>query len=143
MEPRPIIIISGKHRHHELLLLAFSVLAGVAFLLGAPRSAVTQQLDETLVNVWAVGLTVSGVVGLLGCFWRNNLERSLLLERSGLLIGAGAVLGFAMQVYSVAGGRGLFTAGFYLAWALANVARSLQIGKDLRDMRGARDAGGH
>lgn len=141
MEPRPIIIITGKQRHHEQLLLAFSVVAGVAFLLGAPRSAVTQQLDEALVNVWAAGLAVSGVVGLAGCFWRNNLGRGLLLERSGMLIGAAAVFGFAVQVYAVAGGRGLFTSGFYLAWALANVARSLQISKDLRDTRGARGAG--
>ena len=142
-EPTPIIILTGKRRPHELMLLGFSILSGVAFLLGAPRPAsMGSEMGGTWVDLWAASLAISGAVGLLGCYWKDNLRQGLLLERSGMLIGAAAVFGYAMQVYSYNGTKALFAGGFCLAWAFSNVARSLQIGKDLDSLRGARDGRG-
>lgn len=137
MDSRPIVIIGGRRRPHELLLLLFSLFAGAAFLLGAPRpNSMGDSVGEPLVTLWAVGLFVAGAVGLWGCYTRNNVTRGLLLERAGMLLSAGAVLGYAAQVLSINGERAGFAGGFCIAWAVANVVRSLQISNDLRSLRG-------
>jgi hypothetical protein len=135
---RPIIVITGRGRPHELLFLAYPLVTGAAFLLGAPRpSSMGDELGAVWGYVWAVGLLLSGVVGLVGCFWRRDLIRGLLLERAGMLFGAAAALGYATQVYNVNGGRSLFGAGFCVAWAVANMVRAVQISNDLRSLRRA------
>lgn len=142
MEPTSqIVIIGGRRRPHELMLLLFSLVAGAAMLLGAPRpNSMTEEMNTTLVTLWAVGLFLGGLIGIWGCYTRNNLARGLLLERAGELISAGAAFGYAMQVVSINGGRAGFAAGFCIAWAVANVVRSLQISNDLRSLRGGRRA---
>lgn len=142
MEPSaPIIIIAGRRRPHELLLLLFSMVAGASMLLGAPRpNSMREEMDTTLVTLWAIGLFLGGLIGLWGCYTRRNLARGLLLERAGELISGAAAFGYAMQVVSVNGGKAGFAAGFCIAWAVANVVRSLQISNDLRSLRGGRSA---
>lgn len=136
--PRPILIITGRNRPHLLMTLWFSLVAGGVFVLGAP---VPPSMGDTgLVAIWAWLLLLSGVVGLAGCYGRGNLRRGLGLERAGMLLGAGAVIGYAVQVYTVNGNRALFSAGFCAGWAIANVVRALQISNDLRQLRGERRA---
>ncbi len=135
MSERPIIVVTGSRRPHELLLLAFSLIAGLAFLLGAPRPAsMGDSMGDWFTTLWAFGLLFTGLIGLVGSFWRGSVARGLLLERSAMLLGAGAAMGYAIQVYSTNGGRSLFAAGFCFFWALANVARAVQISNDLRSM---------
>lgn len=136
--PRPILIITGRNRPHLLMTLWFSLVAGAVFILGAP---VPPSMGDTgLVAIWAWLLLLSGVVGLTGCYSRGNLKRALGLERGGMLLGAGAVIGYAVQVYTINGGRALFSAGFCAGWAIANVVRALQISNDLRKLKGERRA---
>lgn len=137
MEPAHIVIIGGRRRPHELMLLLFSMVAGAFMLLGAPRpNSMSEKMDSRLVTLWAVGLFAGGLIGIWGCYTRNNLKRGLLLERAGEMISAGAAFGYAMQVWSVNGDKAAFAAGFCIAWAVANVVRSLQISNDLRSLRG-------
>ena len=120
------------------MTLWFSLVAGAVFILGAP---VPPSMGDTgLVAIWAWLLLLSGVVGLTGCYSRGNLKRALGLERGGMLLGAGAVIGYAVQVYTINGGRALFSAGFCAGWAIANVVRALQISNDLRKLKGERRA---
>lgn len=136
--PRPILIITGRDRPHLLMTLWFSLLSGAVFVLGAPVPP--SMGGSGLVAVWAWLLLLSGLVGLVGCYTRRNLKRALGLERAGMLIGAGAVIGYAVQVYTVNGNRALFSAGFCAGWVIANVVRALQISNDLRKLRGGRRA---
>lgn len=136
--PHPILIVTGRERPHLLMTLWFSLVSGAVFLLGAPRPP--SMGDTWLVTMWAVLLVTSGSVGLLGCYTRRNIRRALGLERAGMLIGAGAVIGYAVQVYATNGHRALFSAGFCAGWAIANVVRALQISNDLRKLGGARRA---
>lgn len=136
--PRPVLIITGRHRPHLLMTLWFSLVSGAVFVLGAPVPP--SMGDSSLVAVWAWLLLLSGVVGLVGCYTRLNVRRGLGLERAGMLIGAGAVVGYAIQVYTVNGQRALFSAGFCAGWAIANVVRALQVSNDLRKLRGGRRA---
>lgn len=136
--PRPILIITGRDRPHLLMTLWFSLVSGAVFVLGAPVPP--SMGDSALVVIWAWLLLVSGVVGLTGCYTRRNIKRALGLERAGMLVGAGAVIGYAVQVYAVNGQRALFSAGFCAGWAIANVVRTLQISHDLRKLRGGHRA---
>lgn len=132
---RPVIVVTGRHRPHEQLLLAWSALLGAVYLIGAPPPASIIALLPTLaVKVWALALLVSGATGLAGCWWRG--ERGLGLELGGLLMNSGAMALYATAAFSIAGVRALLPAGIVLAWALANLWRAVQVMADLRAIRG-------
>lgn len=135
MEPKPVFILTGRRRPHHILLLAYSLVAGVAFLAGwvpEPRG-MSARLNGTQLILWSLGLTVSGLVGLVGACWRGDAVRGLRLERSALLIGAGALFGYAWTM-SALGKMAVFSVGFCIAWGIANLALATQIGQDLRNL---------
>lgn len=134
-DQRPVIVVTGKRRPHELMLLAFSLVVGLLYLTGALDQPASVSSKATWVNAWAAGLALSGAVGLIGCYWQGDLVRSLTLEQAGMLFGAAAALTYTSAAFSYAGTNALFPSGFCLAWAVANVARAVQIGKDLRTAR--------
>lgn len=130
---RPLVVISGRHRPHELLLLVVSVLTGVAYTIGAPPPAsVSALMPAWALHVWSAGLAVSGVLGLAGAITRRSW--SLAVEQAGMLIGAAALVWYVGAVIPF-GWRGLFAGLVSLAWAAANVARAVQINRDLRGNR--------
>src|ERR1044072_3235134 len=111
---RPIVLLVGRHRPHEQLLLAYSALLGVLYLTMAPAPAWSVVLHAWVFSAWAAGLAVSGVVGLAGCWWRG--ERGMGVELGGLLVNAGALLMYVASVFTYAGWRALFTGGLVAAW---------------------------
>lgn len=126
---RPVVVISGHHRPHELLLLAVSLLTGLAFTIGAPPpSSVAALMPGWALHVWSLGLAVSGAVGLAGVLTRRSW--SLQLEQAGMLIGAGALVWYGAAVAPY-GWRALFAGAICLAWAGANLARAAQIRRDI------------
>lgn len=134
--PRPVLVIAGRHRPHELLLLALSLLLGLAYTLGSPPpESVAAQMPPPLVHVWSVGLLLSGLVGLVGVLSPVSLERGLSLELGAMLLGAAALTVTTAAVFNYAGAKGLFGGAFSAAWVLANVGRSIQIVRDLREVR--------
>jgi len=131
MAARPVLVLAGKRNPHEQLLLAFGALSGASFLFGAPEPAsIAASMPGFVVTLWAAGLVIAGVVGLVGCWWRG--ERGQVLEAGGLLVGAGSLLMYATAALSVAGVRALFPAGVILAWLAANLWRVVQIHRELR-----------
>lgn len=125
-DSRPVVIVSGKHRPHQILLLVVSVVTGVAYTIGAPPPAsVAALLPGWALLVWSVGLATSGVIGLVGVL------RSLRLEQASMLLGAAALLWYTAAV-STFGWRGLFAGAISVAWAVANLVRAGQIRRDLR-----------
>lgn len=133
-EGPPVVVFPSRHRPHEQLLLAWSALSGATLLIGAPEPAsLAALMPGVVVTLWSAGLVVSGVAGLIGCWWRG--ERGQILEAGGLLIGAGALLMYAVAAIAAAGSRALFPAGVILAWLLANLWRVNQIRRELKAQR--------
>jgi hypothetical protein len=131
---RPVVIIVGRHRPHNILLLLYSLTVGLAYLLGLPQPrSVTDNLTAPYLTLWSMGLVLSGGAGLIGSFWRGQVDVGLMLERSAMLTGAASVFGYAWTV-SQTGTSSSFVVGFCLAWGAANLVRAAQISKDLRSL---------
>jgi hypothetical protein len=134
---RQVVVIMGRHRPHEQLLLGLSTISGATYLLGAPPpTSVAAAMPMLGVKLWAGGLLISGVAGLVGS-WRHG-ERGMLLEQGGLLIGAAALVMYAVMAAAYAGWNASFAVGFGGAWAAANLWRARQSWGDLRELRRAR-----
>lgn len=139
MEPRPIIIfLTGKRRPHEVAFFVLSLILGGGYLMG-PRGAVLGRVDLLVFRSWAVWLILSGLLGIVGCYWRGDLRRGLRLEQAGAYFNAAAILGFVAMVYAYTSTLSIFTFGVCLTWATAHVVRCFQIRNDLRSLtKGAR-----
>lgn len=131
---RPVVIVAGRHRPHEQLFLAWSALIGVSYLVWAPPPTfLSASLPHPLLIAWSAALAVSGIIGLTGCWLRG--ERGLGVELGGMLINTGALIVYAVSVFSLAGTRALLPGGIVLAWAVANLWRAAQAVKDIRAIR--------
>lgn len=130
---RPLVVVSGRHRPHELLLLAVSVVTGVAYTVGAPPpTSIAALMPAWALHVWSAGLAISGILGLVGALTRRGW--SLAVEQAGMLIGAASLVWYVGAVVPF-GWRGLYAGLVSLAWAAANLARAMQIRRDLRGGR--------
>lgn len=129
-------ILAGRYRPHEMLLLAVSIIIGLAYLLGAPpATSLAALIPRWELHAWAIGMLTSGILGLLGTLWqRRDLPRGLALEAAGLLIGSGALLLYLAAILRVAGPAGLSAGGIVAAWMLANLWRTAQVRTDLRGL---------
>jgi hypothetical protein len=125
-----VVVVSGRHRPHELLLLVVSLVTGVAYTIGAPPpSSIAALLPDWALHVWSGGLLLSGILGLAGILLRRPY--ALQLEQAGMLIGAGALVWYSAAVATL-GWRALLAGAICLAWAGANLWRAMQIRRDLK-----------
>jgi len=142
---RPLTLVSGRHPI-AVLMLVWSVIAGVLYLFGSPPPAsITQSLPATVVYAWYALLTIGSTVALIGVFGRaaplERLVTSLLIERLGLTpLGVGALV-WAIAIFAVGGTRGLGSGGLTAAYGAACLIRTLQITRYLRRIRTARVEG--
>jgi hypothetical protein len=117
------------------MLLAVSVLVGVAFILGSPPpGSLATSLPGWEIHAWAIAMLGSGVVGLFGQSVRRDVGLSLRLEMGAMLVGSGALLLYTTAVFAVGGWRGLVAGGITAAWTAANVWRVAQIRADLKGL---------
>lgn len=134
--PPPVLIVPGRFRYHEVTLNVWAAFLGVVYLLGAPQpTSVVTTVPEEWRWPWAVGLAVGGAVALIGCYWLTDVERGLELERAGLVMLSGGLVVYVVAVFTFAGWPGLASAGLASAWMTANIARSVQITRDVRHIR--------
>lgn len=133
---RPVLVLAGRQRPHELCLLVASVYLGALNLLHPSPGTPITLLPAPVRYGCLVALLLSGLVGLAGCFWAWHVERGLRIEQAGMLIGAGALLILVAAIFSVAGWRlGLISTPTTIAWVAANLWRAGQIHLELRRMR--------
>ena len=133
-----IVLVTPRYRPHEILLLALSVLLGVSYLVRVPApQTLTAAVPRWVVLLWAAGLALSGLVGLVGCLWRGDIVVGLGLERGALIMSTAALTLISAVIVSATGLRGAFSAGITIAWALANLYRCIQITTDLRQVAAA------
>lgn len=127
------MVISGRHRPHELLLLVVSVITGAAYTCGArPPASIAAALPGWAVAVWSAGLLLSGVIGLTGAL--TTRPWSLQVEQAAMLLGAAALIWYTAALVPL-GWRALFAGSISLGWAAANVVRAGQIRLDRRRAR--------
>lgn len=130
------LVLLGGQRPHELLLLVLSVITGVTNLIAPPPGSPMTALPDPMRISWAFGMILSGLAGLLGCLWRWNAERGLLIEQGAMLLGAGMLLILWAAITALIDWRrGLLSAGTILFWMVANLWRAAQIRADLRRLR--------
>lgn len=133
MPERQVVIVTGRHRPHEILFLALSVVTGLAYTFGAPPpNSLAALLPGWALAVWAIGLALSGAVGLVGIWLRR--PAGLHIEQGAMLLGTAALVWYTAGVIGLAGWRGLFAGGVSVAWAVANLVRAWQIQRDLRSV---------
>lgn len=131
-----LMIVNDYNRPHELLLLGLSVITGASYLFGTPPpGSITALMPKWQIIIWSIGLLVSGCFGLFGCLYKQNIELSLTIEGSSMLIGAGSLLIPAVFSLTIGGSRAFLAAGTSAAWLLANLWRALQIRQNLKQIR--------
>jgi hypothetical protein len=141
--PLPLPLLSGRLHDHEQFLLAWSVLVGVTYALGAPPPlSLADSIPEWMFISWAVIVGLSGLIGLAGCHWRGRIDVALEIERAALLMQGGCWLLFAGCIMGYAGLIGLTAAGIVIAWAGANLSRAWRITKALAADRVEQAEGG-
>jgi len=129
----PHIIATGRYCYHEVAFFAFGVFIGLAYVLGSPPStSLIALLTTWQVRGWGIIMLVSGVVGLLGAFWRGSLRFALQVEGAALLIQAGAITLLTTALFGVGGARALTAGGISAAWTIANLLRAGHIRRFLR-----------
>lgn len=135
------IIVLTKRRHPaDVLLLAVSLLQGLAFVLGTPvrpPTSIEQIMPDWLILAWYWTLIVSGAVGLTGNFWPGHILTSLRIRLSGVMFAAAPAAAYTV-VSAVYGGLGaMYTAGVVAAWVAMCLWRAAQLTSDIRHLRRA------
>ncbi len=129
-----LVILTGRHRPHELVLQALALILGAIYLVGVPApTSVAALMPTWAVRLWAAGLLVSGLLSVLSLVVRRRAADELRIEQAAMLIGAAALVWVTYAVFVFAPTtRAFFSGGFCLAWALANWLRAEQCRRDAR-----------
>lgn len=135
--PRPVVVVvTGRHRPHEIVFLMLALVIGLAYTLGAPPpQSVAAEMAPWIVDLWAFGLAAHGVIGLASVLVPMRTDRALLVEAGSMLIGTGAWAMAAASTFSYAGWRALLGGGLSFAFAAANAWRAFQIRRDVRSLQ--------
>ncbi|GIM88744.1 hypothetical protein [Paractinoplanes toevensis] len=132
----PIVVVVGRDRPHEVALNVWAIVIGVLLTFGAPRpGSMAALVGGGTFYVFSVGLGLGGLIALIGSHWGRDVERSLEIERAGLIILAGALLVYAVAVTVTFRGQALVAGGLVTAWVWANIRRSVIITRDLQRVK--------
>lgn len=132
--PRSVLVVSSRRNPHTLFLFALQVPLGIAYLFTVPApQSLAALVPGWLVMAWAVGLTLSGMVGVVSV-WPWAVTTAMELERGALLASSGALLLIGGASLVVNGLRAIFGWSLILAWAAANLVRCRQIHRDVNQI---------
>lgn len=129
----PLMVSTGRHPH-EITLLVMCLISGFAGFL-TPSSDHADSLNTIfpghMIYVYFGSLIFGSGVALSALVQASSLI-SLKLERAGLTILTGSMVGLAGGVAAVVGFRGIATILLVMAYAIANVIRVVQINRDIK-----------
>lgn len=135
----PTIVVTGRHRPHEVLFLVLSTAAGAAFVLGAkPPTTVQQLVGPWVLWTWYLLLLASGVIGLISIV-QPDTYRALVLESAAMVGQTAAPLLYGLALLASGVPAAGFAVAFCLTWAGASAWRAWQV---WRAMRVLQQAGG-
>ncbi|MEU5549192.1 hypothetical protein ABZ738_05435 [Micromonospora sp. NPDC047793] len=129
------IVVTGRHRPHEVMFLALSAVVGALFVAGArPPGTIEQLVDPWVLWTWYVLLLGSGIIGLISIAMANTY-RALVLELAAMHGQVAAPLLYGLALLSTGSPRVSFAAGFCLTWAVASAWRGWQVWQGMRVLR--------
>ncbi|HEU4422074.1 MAG TPA: hypothetical protein VFR67_05980 [Pilimelia sp.] len=129
------VVLTGRHRPHQVLFLVFSVLAGAAFFAGArPPSSLEQLVPAWVLWTWYALLLTSGVVGLAALI-PADAYRALVMERAAMVGQTVAPALYTVALASTGQPAAFFAATSVLAWGAASAWRGWQVNRGIRALR--------
>ena len=139
MRPAATIVVTGRHRPHEVMFLVLSAAVGVAFAAGAKPPTTVEQLFPTwLLWTWYLLLLGSGVIGLVSIALPNTY-RALVLELAAMHGQTAAPLLYGLALLSSGVPAAGFAVAFFLGWSGASGWRGWQVWTAVRVVRQAGD----
>ncbi|MEU6204602.1 hypothetical protein ABZ814_13555 [Micromonospora musae] len=135
------IVVTGRHRPHEVLFLVLSTVAGCAFVAGVkPPTTLEQLVPGWVLWTWYLLLLFSGAIGLAS-FALRDTYRALLLESAAMNGQAAAPLLYGLALVASGNGAAAFAIAFCATWAAASVWRGQQVRQGMRALRQASESG--
>lgn len=128
----------SQRNPYQIFLLGLSIIVSVPLLRGDAGSGVLEhELDNRTVIAWGIGLLVGSVMAFVGEFWPGRQWTSLVLERFGLMLVAGAAAVYAGVVLLSVSDRTdvAYLSAVQLAYALSCGWRCYQITRRLAWIR--------
>ncbi len=143
---RPTVVLPPTNEPHRLAFLAVSLSSGVYLLAFPPPASVAASYPDWVVPALAVGLGLSGAMGLVAVWWaRRNPVSSLRLEAAAMDLGSSALLLYVAAIVAFVGFENLQRAAFglltYACWIGANLWRGFQCRAHARRIVRATQAG--
>lgn len=136
----PPVVVTGRHRPHEVALLGFSALLGLAFVVGLkPPGSIELLMPGWLRWSWYLLLLASGLVGVVSVLL-DDVYAALTCERAAMWGQSAAWTIYALAIFALGGWRGVAAGGLCFVLALASVVRLRQIFRELRLLRNATEA---
>ncbi|MGW1057633.1 hypothetical protein [Micromonospora rubida] len=135
------IVVTGRHRPHEVMFLVLAALAGALFVAGAkPPTSLERLVAPWVLWTWYLLLLGSGVIGLVSIAL-PDAYRALVLELAAMHGQTAAPVLYGLALLSTGSGAAGFAASFCLAWAVASAWRGWQVWQGMRALRQAGDTG--
>ncbi|WP_194821316.1 hypothetical protein [Micromonospora sp. S-DT3-3-22] len=131
------IIVTGRHRPHEVMFLVLAAIVGGAFVAGAkPPTTVEQLVAPWVLWIWYLLLLGSGVIGLISIALPDTY-RALVLELAAMHGQTAAPLLYGLALLSTGSPAVGFAAAFCVAWSGASAWRGWQVWQGVRALRQA------
>lgn len=135
------IIVTGRHRPHEVMFLVLSAAAGAAFIAGAkPPTTLEQLVAPWVLWTWYVLLCGSGVIGLVSIAMADTY-RALVLELAAMHGQTAAPLLYGLALLSTRQPGVAFAVAFFVGWSGASAWRGWQVWQGMRALRQVGDTG--
>lgn len=135
MSVQTTIVVTGRHRPHEVMFLSLSALAGLAFVCGVkPPGTLERLVDAWVLWAWYWLLLGSGVIGLVSIALPGGY-RALVLELAAMQGQTAAPLLYGVALASTGASAAWFAVAFCLAWAGASGWRAGQVRQSMRVLR--------
>jgi len=139
MTRQATIVVTGRHRPHEVMFLVLAAVAGAAFFLGAkPPTTVEQLVDPWVLWTWYLLLLASGVIGLISIALPDTYW-ALVLELAAMQGQTAAPLLYGLALLASSNSAATFAIAFCLSWAGASAWRCWQVWRGMRVLRRAGD----
>ena len=139
MSPRrPVFITSGRHPF-EVGPLAACVVVGMwlTFVDERPPS-MTRTLPPSFLTAWLIMIAAGGLLGLIGAFWRGDVDDALLIEFAGVSLVASMCTLYVVVLFVANPLNAISAAGLLAGIAGGAIFRVGQIALDWLRLRRAR-----
>jgi hypothetical protein len=137
---RLLEIRSGRHPFQVLVVSACPLAAVAVLATGRFPPSLVAALPHPFADLWLALLATSGVITLLGTYWRGDLDNGLLIEGGGMTMLAAMLNIYVAALFVVSGSAAVAAGAFLGALGAAGWWRAWQIGVDVRKVwRAQRD----